>query len=70
MIIEEGRVRGVRGYGAGYVDDVERIRIEFEAVAGIQEYEEIIVEGEEYSVTWRSDGTPGDLGTAVNHGPT
>ena len=64
MIIEEGRVRGVRGYGAGYVDDVERIRVEFEAVAGIQEYEEIIVEGEEYSVTWRSDGTPGDLGTA------
>ena len=64
MIIERGRVRGVKGYGAGYVNGVERIRIEFEAVAGAQEYEEIIIEGEEYSIAWRSSGTPGDLGTA------
>jgi 4-hydroxy-tetrahydrodipicolinate reductase len=64
MIIERGRVRGIRGYGAGYVDDVERIRIEFEGVAGAQEYEEMILEGEDYSIAWRSSGTPGDLGTA------
>lgn len=64
MIIGRGRVKGVKGYGAGYVNGVERIRVEFEAVAGAQEYEEIVIEGEEYSIAWRSSGTPGDLGTA------
>lgn len=43
---------------------MEIIRIEFEAIAGAQEYEEIIIEGGDYSITWRSSGTPGDLGTA------
>jgi len=63
-VIEKGRVRGIRGYGIGYADDVERIRIEFEAAAGSSDYEEIVIRGEEYSITWRSSGTPGDLGTA------
>jgi len=65
VTVEKGLVRGIRGYGAGYVDEQEKIRIEFEAVVGAEEYEEIVVEGEEYSVTWRSSGTPGDLGTAA-----
>jgi len=63
-VIERGRVRGIRGYAIGYVDDVERIRVEFEAAAAASDYEEIVIRGEEYSISWRSSGTPGDLGTA------
>jgi len=63
--VGEGMVRGVRGYGAGYVGDEEVIRVEFEALVGADDYEEIIIEGEDYSITWRSSGTPGDLGTAA-----
>lgn len=64
MIIKKEAVKGLRGYAVGYAGGVERIRVEFEASALAPEYEEIVIEGEEYSVTWRSSGTPGDLGTA------
>ncbi|MCD6235794.1 MAG: dihydrodipicolinate reductase, partial [Thaumarchaeota archaeon] len=64
IIVEAGKVSGIRGFGAGFVGDEERIRVEFEASVGAEEYEEIIVEGGDYSVKWRSSGTPGDLGTA------
>ncbi len=57
--------RGIRGYGAGFVGDREVIRVEFDAYVGAPEYEEIEIEGHEYSVTWRSTGTPGDLGTVT-----
>ncbi|MCX8185351.1 MAG: hypothetical protein RMI56_02965 [Sulfolobales archaeon] len=60
-----GMNRGIRGYGAGYVGDREVIRVEFEAYVGAPEYEEIEIEGLEYSVKWRSTGTPGDLGTVT-----
>lgn len=62
--VEKGMNKGIRGYGLGYVGDREVIRIEFHAYVGAPEYEEITVEGEDYTVTWRSTGTPGDLGTA------
>ena len=64
LVIGDGKVRGVKGYGVGYVGDDEKIRVEFEASALAEEYEEIVIEGEECSVAWRSSGTPGDLGTA------
>jgi 4-hydroxy-tetrahydrodipicolinate reductase len=63
--IEKSMNRGISGYGAGYVGDREVIRVEFHAYVGAPEYEEVEVEGREYSVKWRSTGTPGDLGTAT-----
>lgn len=63
--VGKGMNRGIRGYGAGFVDDRELIRIGFEAYVGAPEYEEIEIEGREYSVRWRSTGTPGDLGTVT-----
>jgi len=63
--VEKGANRGIVGYGAGYVGDREVIRVEFHAYVGAPEYEEIEVEGREYSVKWRSTGTPGDLGTVT-----
>ncbi len=62
--VKEGAVRGIKGLGIGFVGDQEKIRVEFEAAVGASEYEEIVIEGESYSVAWRSSGTPGDLGTA------
>lgn len=64
ITVEKGRIKGIRGFGAGYVNSVEKIRVELQASVGAPDYEEIIVEGQDYSVTWRSSGTPGDLGTA------
>lgn len=63
--ISKGMNRGLIGYGAGYVGDREVVRIEFHAYVGAQEFEEISIEGRDYSVTWRSTGTPGDMGTAA-----
>ncbi|RLG77766.1 MAG: dihydrodipicolinate reductase [Thermoprotei archaeon] len=62
-VIEKGKVLGAKGYGAAYAGDKEFIRIEFIAYAGAEEYELIEIEGKDYSVTWRSSGTPGDMGT-------
>ena len=63
--VKKGEVRGIRGFGAGYLEGHEKIRVEFEAAVGAPEHEEIAIEGENYSVAWRSSGTPGDLGTAA-----
>jgi 4-hydroxy-tetrahydrodipicolinate reductase len=62
--VSEGRTKGIMGYGAGYVGDKEVIRLELYAYINAPEYEEVVVEGEEYTLTWRSSGTPGDPGTA------
>ncbi len=63
--VAKGMNRGLVGYGAGYVGDKEIIRIEFHAYVGAEEYEEITINGKDYSITWRSTGTPGDMGTAA-----
>lgn len=63
--VVKGMNKGIRGYGAGYVGSREVIRVEFEAYVGAPEYEEIEIEGQEYSVKWRSTGIPGDLGTVT-----
>lgn len=63
--VEKGKNKGIVGYGAGFVGEREVIRVVFEAYVGAPEYEEIEVEGHEYSVKWRSTGTPGDLGTVT-----
>lgn len=60
---EPGKVIGIKGYGAGYKEGREIIRIEFHAYLGAEEYEEIAIKGTDYEVKWRSTGTPGDYGT-------
>lgn len=59
-----GKVRGLKGYGYALKEGEEKVRIEFHAYAGAEEYEEIVIEGDN-PVTWRSTGTRGDLGTAA-----
>lgn len=62
--IKTGQIKGVKGYGRGLLGDREIIRIEFHAIVGGEEYEEIRIEGEP-TITWRSTGTPGDISTAA-----
>ncbi len=62
--IKPGTVRGVKGMGVGYIGDKETIRIEFHAIVGSEEYEEITIKGEP-TIKWKSTGTPGDHGTAA-----
>ncbi|MEM4717652.1 MAG: dihydrodipicolinate reductase [Desulfurococcaceae archaeon] len=61
--VDRGSTKGIIGYGAGFVNDKEVIRVEFYAYVGAPEYEEITIEGVDTSVNWRSSGTHGDLGT-------
>ncbi len=62
--ISPGSVRGLKGYGIGYLKGKEFIRVELIAAAGAEDYEEIVLEGEP-RITWRSSGTPGDIATAA-----
>ena len=64
VTVEKGKVVGVRGYGVGFVEDKEVIRVEMRAGIGFSNYEEIRLHGEP-EITWRSTGTHGDLGTAA-----
>jgi len=63
--VVKGFNKGIEGYGSGYVGDREIIRIEFKAYVGAPEYEEVVVESSDYNITWKSSGTPGDIGTAA-----
>ena len=65
VVVENGVVKGIRGYGVGYSNGRELIRIEFHAYTGAEEYEEIRIHGKDYTVTWRSNGTLGDQGTVA-----
>jgi len=63
--IGRGMCRGVSGRASLYVGSAEVIRVEFHALAGVEEREEIVIEaGESGRVVWRSTGTHGDVGTA------
>ena len=62
-IVEAGKVLGLTGFGSGFRNGEEVIRVEFRAYAGAEEYEEIVIDSDN-SVVWRSSGTKGDTGTA------
>jgi len=62
--IAVGQVSGIHGYGIGYLNGREFIKIELFAEVGREEYEEIRIEGEP-PLTWRSNGTSGDIATAA-----
>ena len=62
----KGMCRGISGYGAVYVGSEEVVRVEFHALVGVEERDEIAIEGRESGkIVWRSSGTPGDVGTAA-----
>jgi hypothetical protein len=63
--VEKGLCKGIIGRGVGYVGDREVIRVELQAYVGAPEYEQVTIRGSEYTVEWRSTGTPGDLATAA-----
>jgi len=65
VFVDKNMVIGIKGYGAGFVGDREVIRLELYAYVGAEDYDEIVVEGDEYSVKWVSSGTPGDQGTVA-----
>jgi len=65
LLIRRGEVLGIKGQGIGYLDENQVIKVELHAYIGAPEYEEIMIEGADYSLRWRSSGTPGDLGTAA-----
>lgn len=62
--IEKGKVSGIRGYGIGYLNNKEFIKIELYSQVGAEEYEEVIIKGNP-SIKWKSSGTPGDISTAA-----
>lgn len=63
ITVSPGEVRGVESRCIILSGNRETVRLEFRALAGVEEYEEVAIKGEP-SITWRSSGTPGDLGTA------
>lgn len=60
--VEKGYVLGLRGYGIGYQNDKEIIRVELKAYIGAKDYEEITIKGTP-EIRWRSNGTQGDIAT-------
>mgnify|MGYP000511552917 CR=1 FL=1 len=63
--IQPGQVCGVRGYGVGYVEGREFIRLELYASVGREDYDEVIIDGEP-KLKWRNEyGTAGDIATAA-----
>jgi len=63
--IRPGEVAGVRGYGVGYINGREVIRVELVAAVGAEDYEEIIIEGNP-KLHWKNSvGIPGDLATVA-----
>jgi len=63
--IKPGEVAGVRGFGIGYMNGREVIRVELVAAVGAEDYEEIVIEGNP-KLHWRNSvGIPGDLATVA-----
>jgi len=64
--IEPGQVKGIRGYGSGYLNGEEFIHLEMIAAAGVDEYHDIRIEGEP-PIHWRNEKPliPGDIATAA-----
>lgn len=63
--VKPGEVAGVRGYGIGYINGREVIRVELVAAVGAEDYEEIIIEGNPNLHLKNIMGIPGDLATVA-----
>ncbi|MEM1545324.1 MAG: dihydrodipicolinate reductase [Candidatus Methanomethylicia archaeon] len=63
--IQPGQVCGIRGYGTGYVNNKEFIKLELLAAVGRTDYDEVVINGEP-PLKWRNEyGTAGDIATAA-----
>ena len=62
VVAKDDVALGLKGYGAAIKEDNEIVRIEFHAYSNAENYEEIVIEGDN-TIKWRSSGTKGDLGT-------
>lgn len=63
--IPPGHVCGVKGFGAGYLNGREFIKLELLAAVDRADYDEVTIEGEP-PLKWRSEyGTSGDIATAA-----
>ncbi|MBS7656006.1 dihydrodipicolinate reductase [Candidatus Bathyarchaeota archaeon] len=63
--INPGQVCGVKGYGFGYVNGKEFIKLELIAAVNQKDFDEIIIDGEP-PLKWRNEyGTSGDIATAA-----
>ena len=63
--IQPGQVCGIRGYGVGYINNREFIRLELLAAVGRTDYDEVVIDGEP-PAKWRNEyGTAGDIATAA-----
>jgi 4-hydroxy-tetrahydrodipicolinate reductase len=63
-VVKDGKVLGIKGFGCAYSNGEEIVRVEFHAYANAEEFEEIVIEGDN-PVVWKSSGTKGDLGTVA-----
>jgi len=63
--IHPGQVCGIRGYGIGYIEGREFIKLELLAAVGRTDYDEVTIEGNP-PLKWRNEyGTAGDTATAA-----
>ncbi|MEM3607055.1 MAG: dihydrodipicolinate reductase [Candidatus Bathyarchaeia archaeon] len=63
--INPGQVCGLKGYGIGYVNGKEFIKLELIAAVNQKDFDEIIIDGEP-PLKWRNEyGTSGDIATAA-----
>lgn len=62
--ISPGRVSGIHGWGVGYVNGREFVRLDLLASVGREDYDEVLIEGNP-TTRWRCEtGIPGDIATA------
>ena len=62
--VKKGSVSGIHGFGIGFIEEKEFIKLELFAEADREEFEEISIKGTP-SIVWRSSGTAGDIATAA-----
>ena len=63
VVAKDGVALGLKGYGVAIKNGEEVVRVEFHAYSNAENYEEVVIEGDN-TIKWRSSGTKGDLGTA------
>jgi 4-hydroxy-tetrahydrodipicolinate reductase len=63
--INPGQVCGVKGYGIGYINEKEFIKLDLIAAVNQKDFDEITIDGEP-QLKWRNEyGTSGDIATAA-----
>lgn len=63
ICVKKGFVKGIKGFGVGFVGGREVIRIELQAYVGADEHDEVLITSGDRRLVWRSNGVHGDVGT-------